>query len=166
MNKDELKKDLDEKIKNHYNSNEALISYFNQTFESFIHRYLETTSTKDVKSEEVSPLNFVAISYESNMGEAFKISQTKIKEGIKNLAKTVPKEKNPRVQYKLQAKFTELTPTHGTIILESSVNWDFPDFASVIEKSQNKIVKFNFYDISDYRKNLALKLEDVCELFL
>ncbi len=163
---EELKKELDQKIKTTYSSNQAVLTYFLQTLESFLYRYLETSTDKNIQAMEVAPLKFQAKSYESNMGDAFKISDVEIKEGIKTLAKNFPKEEKPKVQYELSVNFKELNPNHGKLIFEASVNWNYPTFAEELGKFKKKKISFEYDDIGVFRKELALKLEVVCALFL
>ena len=160
-----LKKELDEKIHNLFKDNQAYLDYILQTKQNFLHRYLETSSDKNIKIQSDDSKTLIATSYESNMGEAFKISDPEIKEGIKSLAKTIPRENNPRVQYSLKTILDEFKGDNGKIILESKVNWDFPEFEDNKNSYKKKQVVFEYHDPNVFRKQLALKFEEVCEIF-
>lgn len=99
------------------------------------------------------------------MGEAFKSQDAAIKEGVKNLAKSVPKEKSPRVQYSLKTIIDSAQGDQGNILIEAEVNWDFPDFSETTKNRRIKKVTFSYNDPNIFRKELALKYEEACELF-
>jgi hypothetical protein len=161
-----LKKELDEKIHNQFKDHQAYLDYILQTKKNFLYRYLETTSDKDIIISNVDEKTLMATSYESNMGNAFKIADPEIKEGIKQLAKNVPREKNPRVQYSLKTILDNFNGDSGKITLESKISWDFPDFKDSQGMYKKKQIIFEYKDPNVFRKQLALKFEEVCELFI
>lgn len=160
-----LKKELDIKIHDMFKDNQAYLNYLIQTKKNFIYRYLETSTDKEVKLENIDLKTFTAKSYESNMGEAFKISDLEIKEGIKQLAKNVPRENKPSVQYSLTTTLEDLQLDKGRLIIESKVNWGFPEFNDQKSHLKKKRVVFEYNDPTIFRKELALKFEEACELF-
>lgn len=160
-----LKKELDEKIHNLFKDNKAYLNYLLQTKNNFLYRYMETSSDKNILIEGLDPKTLMATSYESNMGDAFKISDPEIKEGIKTLAKSVPREQKPRVQYSLKTTLEELKEDSGKIVIESMVNWNFPTFEDQSGTNKKKRVTFVYNDPNFFRKELALKYEEACELF-
>ncbi|MBC7711931.1 MAG: hypothetical protein H7177_01230 [Rhizobacter sp.] len=160
-----LKKELDEKIHHLFKDNQAYLDYILQTKQNFLYRYLETSTDKNLKIESVDEKTLVATSFESNMGDAFKIADTDIKNGIKQLAKSVPREQNPRVQYSLKTILDDFRGDNGKIILEAMVNWNFPEFTNAKGLNKKKQVVFEYHDPNVFRKQLALKYEEVCELF-
>lgn len=160
-----LKKELDVKIHNLFKDNEAYLEYLLQTKNNFLYRYLETSDQKHTNIESLAPNTLVARSFESNMGDAFKISDPEIKEGIKNLAKSIPREQRPTVQYSLKTILEDLRADSGKITIESSVNWNFPTFEELKGQYKIKRVTFFYNDPNLFRKELALKYEDACELF-
>jgi hypothetical protein len=97
--------------------------------------------------------------------EALKIKNPKAKPGIMELAKSIPKAQKPMVRYSLISDVVELKPDHGKLILTSEINWDFPDFKDT-KKATIKKVEFTYEDLAQFRKELALKLEEACEIFL
>lgn len=161
-----LKKELDEKIHNLFKDNQAYLDYILQTKQNFLYRYLETSTDKNLKIESVDAKTLIAKSYESNLGDAFKISDPEIKEGIKQLAKSVSREKNPCVQYSLKTILDDFRGDNGKIILEAKVNWNFPEFNDDKGNFKKKQVVFEYHDPNVFRKKLALKYEEVCELFI
>ena len=161
----DLKKEFEEKIKNVFGNDQALMDYFLQTKKNFLYRYLETSSDKDIAILQTDPKTLKAKSFENNLGTALKISAPEIKEGVKALAKSIPKESLPKVEYSLTTHFESLTPNYGKLILEAKVSWNFPEFLEKIGTFKKKTVIFEYNDITIYRKQLALKFEEVCELF-
>ena len=160
-----LKKELDQKIHNLFKDNKAYLDYILQTKLNFLYRYLETSTDKNLKIENSDGKTLMATSYESNMGEAFKIVDPEIKEGIKQLAKSIPREKNPKVQYSLKTVLDDLNGDNGKIELIAKINWNFPNFEDTKGKYKLKQVIFEYHDPQVFRKHLALRYEEVCELF-
>ena len=160
-----LKKELDEKIHNLFKDNQGYLDYILQTKKNFLYRYLETSTDKNINIEGIDSKTLVALSYEGNMGEAFKIADPEIKEGIKSLAKSVAKENKPCVQYSIKTTLEDFRGDSGKIILIARVNWNFPDFNEEKGRFKKKQVDFIYNDTNTFRKQLALKYEEVCELF-
>ncbi len=160
-----LKKELDLKIHALFKDNKAYLDYLLQTKQNFLYRYLETSSDKNIKIESPDEKTLLARSFEGNMGEAFKITDPDIKEGIKHLAKSVPREEKPKVQYSIKTTLDDLRGDQGTITIEAKVNWGFPDFSDRPGMYKNKKTVFTYNDPNIFRKELALRFEEVCELF-
>ncbi|QDK42584.1 hypothetical protein DOM21_14215 [Bacteriovorax stolpii] len=160
-----LKKELDIKIHALFKDNQAYLDYLLQTKKNFLYRYLETSTDKDIKIVSSNEKTLLAQSYESNMGDAFKIADAEVKEGIKNLAKSVPREQKPQVQYSLKTTLEELRGDNGKIVIESKINWGFPEFNDSKGNFKKKQVVFEYHDPNVFRKELALKFEEACELF-
>jgi hypothetical protein len=160
-----LKKELEDKIHNLFKDNKAYLDYLLQTKSHFLYRYMETSSDKNIQIQSIDQKTLMAKSFEGNMGEAFKTTDSEIKEGIKGLAKNVPRDEKPRVEYSLITVLEELKEDSGKIIIETRVNWNFPTFE--VEKGfyKSKRVSFNYNDPNVFRKELALKYEEACELF-
>jgi hypothetical protein len=156
--------DWQEKVKQQYGDESRLFQYLFETMDNFYYRYLETTESKDLKTQELADHVWGARSFESNMGEAFKISNKEIKAGITDLAKRIPRDQKPAVRYSLQAMVKELKAEHGHLVLTSEIHWDFPEYQDSSRKI-SKSVTFRYEDLAVFRKELALKLEDVCTLF-
>jgi hypothetical protein len=164
-NLNDLKKELNDKIHDLFKDNQGYLNYLLQTKQNFIYRYLETSTDQNIGIKSLNDKTLVAISYESNMGNAFKISDPEIKEGIKALAKAVAREKNPRVQYSLKTTLENLQNVNGKVIIEAQVNWGFPDFQEQKGTFKKKQVVFEYSDPNVFRKELALKYEEACDLF-
>lgn len=160
-----LKKELDEKIHNLFKDNKAYLEYLLQTKSNFLYRYMETSTDKNIQIQSLDQKTLMATSYESNMGDAFKTSDIEVKEGIKALAKSVPRENRPRVQYSLKTILEELKEDSGKIIIEAMINWNYPNFETVKGSYKSKRVSFIYNDPNIFRKELALKYEEACELF-
>lgn len=162
---EELQRELAEKIALQYKDEQSFINYMLETKRSFLYRYLETSTDKDIKIT-FNNHQFLAQSFESNMGDAFKISDKEIKEGIKHLAKNVDRKDVPKVRYQLKTSIKNLRPNEGLITIESQVNWGFPDYQENVVNCKNKKVEFHFIDAGSFRKELALNYEKACELFI
>lgn len=160
-----LKKELDLKIHEQFRDHKAYLEYLLQTKQNFLYRYLETSTEKNIQVQYSDEKTLLAQSYESNMGEAFKISDVTIKEGIKQLAKSVAREKKPKIQYSLKTTLEDLRGDQGKISIESKVDWGFPDFNANSKTSKTKRILFSYNDPNTFRKELALKFEEACELF-
>ncbi len=161
-----LKRELDVKIQNLFKDNQSYLDYLLQTKSNFLYRYLETSSDKNLPIVNATPGTLKAQSFESNMGDAFKIQDPAIKEGIKSLAKTVPREEKPKIQYSLTTVIEDISGNAGKIVIISQVNWDFPEFNEHSKNAKSKKIIFEYSDPNIFRKELALKYEEACELFL
>lgn len=160
-----LKKELDEKIHNLFHDNKAYLDYLLQTKNNFIYRYLQTSSDKSIQIKSLDEKTLIAESFESNMGDAFKISDKEIKDGIKSLAKSIPREQIPCVRYTLKTTLEDLSVDSGKIEIEAAIDWGFPDFLNQSSTSKKKCVSFTYNDPNAFRKELALKYEEACEIF-
>lgn len=154
-----------EKVRSSYGDEAKLFEYLFETMDNFYYRYLETSVDKNLKTRQLTPNLWGAKSTEPSMVDALKITNPQARKGIIELAKSVPKSQGPSVQYELLASVDELTQDHGKIQLTSVINWGWPDFNNP-EKRFTKSVVFKYDDLSEFRKHLALKLEEVCEAFL
>ncbi len=157
--------DWQEKVRSTFGEQSKLYEYLFETMDNFYYRYLETTTDKSLKTTALAPHLWGARSTEGSMVDALKIQNPIAKKGIIELAKNVPKAQGPRVQYELIADVEELTADHGEIQFVASINWGHPDFDDP-NCQQKKTVVFKYEDLGEFRKHLALKLEEVCELFL
>lgn len=156
--------DWQEKVKNHYGSEAEMYQYLFQTMDNFYYRYLETSESQNLKTHELENHIWGAKSFESSMVEALKTTNPDAKKGIMELARTIPKAKKPMVRYALFSNVKLLTSDKGQIEITSEINWDFPDFKDQSKQVQ-KTILFNYQELAEFRKNLALKLEEACELF-
>lgn len=156
--------DWQDKLKHNFDNEERLHEYLISTLDNFIYRYLETSESKNLKAFEIAPHIYGSESFENSMVEALKISDPVIKTGIMELAKSVPKAQKPTVKYRLQATVKELTSDRGHLVITASVNWDFPQFFDKSKISKRE-VDFKYNDLTQFRKELALKFEAACELF-
>lgn len=157
--------DWQEKVRASYGDEAKLYEYLFETMDNFYYRYLETTLNKNLKTTSLAPHLWGARSMESDMVQALKITNPVAKKGIMELAKSVPKAQGPSVQYELLANVEELTADHGEIHIVSVINWGWPDFDDK-SKQFKKTVEFKYSDLAEFRKQLALKLEDACSIFL
>ncbi len=164
MNETEKIKEWQEKIKESYGDEKRLQEYLFETLDNFYYRYLETEMSKDLHTQSLGKDTWGARSLECNMVEALKTKNPSVKPGIMELAKRVPKADKPLVRYGLWVEVKELTPEHGKLIIVSEIHWGFPEFSNKNSAFQKK-VQFEYQDVSEFRKGLALKLEAACEIF-
>ncbi len=157
--------DWQEKVRASLSDEAQLLQYLFQTMDNFYYRYLETTEDKNLKTTSLGPHLWGAHSIETSMVEALKLKNPEVKPGIIEMAKAVPKAQGPAVHYKLLCDIEKLTPDQGKIRIISGINWGWPDFKTP-EKQREKIVDFIYSDLAQFRKELALKLEEACEIFL
>ncbi len=157
--------DWQEKVRATFGDENKLYQYLFETMDNFYYRYLETTQNQNLKTQKLASHIWGARSTEGSMVDALKIKNPEAKKGIIELAKTVPKAQGPAVQYELSADVQELTPEHGKIIFVAQIDWGFPDYQDDSRKFKKTVV-FKYSDLAQFRKELAQKLEDVCETFL
>lgn len=161
---DKLIQDWQAHIRESFGNESRLFEYLSETLNNFYHRYIETTQDKDLTTRELGPKTYGAWGFETSMMEALKSPATGAKQGIIDLAKSVPRSESPSVRYGLWVEIKQLTTDEGELHLTSEINWDFPDFENPEKRLQKKVV-FTYDDLAVFRKQLALKLEEVCELF-
>lgn len=154
-----------EKIRSSFGDEARLLEYLFQTMDNFYYRYIETTTDKNLKTIPLAPHIWGAKSVEPSMVDALKLQNPIAKKGIIELAKSVPKAQGPGVQYELLCNVEELTVDKGKLQIVSIINWGWPDFGDE-NRAFKKTVKFEYHDLAQFRKELALKLEEACEIFL
>ena len=156
--------DRQDKIRQDFGNEARLYEYLFETMDNFYYRYLETTETKNLKTQELANKIFGARSFESSMVEALKIKNKEAHAGIMTLAKSIPKAQKPLIRLSLSAQVKELHTDKGHLILSSEIHWGFPEFTDETQMIR-KNVTFKYDDLGHFRKELAIKLEDACDLF-
>lgn len=149
-----------QKLHESYQNSDALLKFILLTLDSFSYRYLNAPETKLTDSV------ILLESREENLGTALKIKDNQIKEGIKNLAKSVAREEKPAVVSRIWVEIKELKADKGEIHVRSEMNWSHPEHLSDALEKKIKIQKILWDDLTQFRKGFPLVLEDVCELFL
>lgn len=155
-----------EKLKSSFSEASQLLQYLTTTMDNFYYRYIETEDSKDLKTQLMGPGIYGAVSFESNLVQALKSTHPEIKKQLIEFAKSTPKSLGPRIRYLLKCEVKELKSEQGHLILTGEISWDFPDFKGDETKRATKEVNFKYSDLTEFRKKLALKLEEVCEIFL
>ena len=156
--------DWQEKVRASFGDESKMYHYLFETLENFFYRYLETSENKNLKATQIADHIWGAYSFESNMVEALK-TKGPAKPGIMELAKTVPKAQNPKVRYGILVEVSELNPDKGRLTIKSEINWGFPEFKDSSKLIKNEVL-FKYDDLAQFRKGLALKLEEAAGLFL
>jgi hypothetical protein len=162
---EDIKKEHDEKIRAAFAGDAGMVKFMEQTLESFAHRYLATSTTP--RPQVVQHSHSVSVmSLETSMVEALKTSDPITKDGIKDLARRVPRAEQPAVQYSLTTTWEELDSGRGKLKLEAMINWDFPTFQKDGPHKRAVDVVFHWSELGEFRKGYPLALEKVCDLFL
>lgn len=156
--------DWQTKVRQSMGDESKLLHYLFETMDNFYYRFLETSENQNLKTSELAGHLWGARSFESNMGNAFKTTIKDVRAGITELAKRVPRDQKPSVRYSLTALVQELTPEHGHLMIGSEISWDYPEFKDPGLRL-SKTISFKYEDLSQFRKELALKLEEACTLF-
>lgn len=159
-----LIQDWQDKVKKSFGDEGKLYEYLFETMENFFYRYLETSENKNLKVQELAPKCYGAESFESNMVDALKIKNPAAKPGMIDMAKTIPRDQKPKVRYRLMTEVKEFGAENGHLVLLAEIHWDFPSYSDKT-KSAVKKVDFKYQELAQFRKELALRLEDVCEFF-
>lgn len=157
--------DWQEQVRSSFGDESRLYQYLFETMDNFYYRYLETSLNKNLKTQELSPGRWGAVSFENNLMEALKLKNPKVKPQLIEFAKSIPKSQNPMVRYGLWVEVGELSPEAGELTFTAEINWGFPDFDNS-QSWERKSVKFLYGDLGQFRKELALKLEEASEIFL
>ena len=157
--------DWQDKVKHSFDDEANLHTYLFHTIDNFLYRYLETSESQNLKSELLEDRTYGAISFESNMALALKITNPLIKPSLIDFAKSIPKSQGPKIKYSLRVHLKNFQSEAGEILIVTEISWDFPAFQDET-KAFCKRVSFKYSDLGQFRKELALKLEDACEIFL
>lgn len=163
IDEEKLIQDRLQQVKETFGQESGLYQYLFETLDNFFYRYLETSTSKNLKTTELAPKIFGAYSFETSMLDALKNPNPKAKPGIIELAKRVPKDQSPAVRYGLWVEVKELTTDAGHLKMVSEINWGFPDYNDP-SKKLSKTVDFKYQDFAVFRKELAQKLEEASEL--
>ena len=153
-----------DRVRETFGSEAKLYEYLFSTLENFFYRYLETSESKGLKVAQLNQNTFGAQSFESSMVDALKMKNPSVHPGVLELAKRVPKAQKPSVKLSLSVVIKELTSDRGELLITGEVDWGFPDFSQSETRAQ-KVVKFIYDDLAVFRKQLALKIEEACEIF-
>jgi hypothetical protein len=157
--------DWQEKVRSSYGDESKLFEYLFTTMDNFYFRYMETTINKNLKTQLIKDHIWGAKSFESSMIDALKITNPMAKKGSIDLAKSVPKGQGVMVCYELLAEVKHLSSEQGEIQFMGKIDWGFPDYSEENKRVQKRVT-FIYNDLTRFRKELALKLEEVCEIFL
>ena len=158
-------KEWQEKVKHTFDDETNLHHYLIHTMDNFLYRYLETSESQNLSTQQLAEKIFGCVSYESNMVSALKIGHPSIKPKLINFAKSVPKSQGPRIQYSILVNLKDFKSQVGEILITTQVSWDFPHFENK-DNNFTKNISFKYEDLTQFRKELALKLEDACSIFL
>lgn len=156
-NKDELKKEIDAKVRASFQGDESLQELICFTLENFSYRYLESKNAKDLKAFLSSDSRWKIEASESDLLEALKVTNPQTKKKLIEEAKNHAKKDGAMV-----LSWIEIELNANKVECFSGVEW----------KSDSKIININskrstleFDDVLELRNKLAKVLEQVCEVF-
>jgi hypothetical protein len=155
--------DWQEKVRSDFGDENKLYQYLFETLDNFYYRYLETVETQDLHTQQLADKKYGAYSFESSMANALKTTHPEAKAGIMDLARAIPKAQKPLVRYGLWAQVKELTADRGELQIVAEINWGFPEYNEC--SNVKKTVPLQYNDLNQFRKELALTLEEACSLF-
>jgi hypothetical protein len=164
-NNDKVIQAWQDKIRSNFGAKANLYNYLFETMDNFYYRYLETTLDQNLKTQQLAENIWGARSQESSMVEALKLKQPTARQGIIELAKRVPKSEGPQVRYALLVEVKQIDTDQGHLIFTAEIDWGFPDFNDSSSRLR-KQSDFKYSELAQFRKEVALRLEEVCEIFL
>jgi hypothetical protein len=153
-----------QKIQQNFGEEGKLYEYLTETLENFFYRYLETTEDKGLKVRELAPRVLGARSRESQWREILKINNPLVKPSLLDEAKANPRASGAKTEYELSVEVKELSAQRGELMIKAIIRWDGRDFSDPTKCSEKKIL-FTYNELSEFRKKLALRLEEACEYF-
>lgn len=153
-------KQWQEKLRQSFQGQDALIKFATQTLESIAHRYLNSPQLH-------SQGNLLyAEAREENMGEALKLSHPELKQQVKELAKRIPRAEKPAIVSRLIIALDELSADRGKVQVRAQASWGHPQHPLDGPQKLEKVLTLSWDDLNVYRKGLPLKLEEAADLFL
>lgn len=154
-----------QKIAAQFSHSEMLLDYLIETLDSFLHRYLQTSQVSALHTCEIGEKQWGGKSFETESMEILKIKNPAIRPHLIAAAKTLAAKGGLRVEYTLGIEPKELTAEQGELIIFSKVDWSKTPVA--MEKSyEEKVIRFKYHSLAEFRKELARRLEEVSEIFL
>lgn len=169
FDKEELKKEMDLKVRNHLQQGDAFDDLVKHFLDGFAYRYIETPLSKNIETIKHDDGTFSVSGLENRLVEALKVSDPQLKEKLVKFAKeaAINKDLKATVMYRIEVKVVEGSPDScGKIEARAIVNWNYPQHETNQEKEYIKKSQLEFEDIMVIRNKLALHLEEVANLFL
>lgn len=165
MNHKQKIEEQKQKISSHFSDSQVLLDYLIDTMNNFFHRYIETTQSRDIMTTELSPKRWGGESVENNSMEILKIKNPQIRPHLIAAAKSLGAKGGLKVRNTIGIEPKVMNAENGELIIFSKVDWS--ETPLQMEKNcEEKIVHFKYQSLSQFRKELALKLEEVCEIFI
>ncbi len=156
-NKEELQKEIDEKIRASFQGDGTLEELVCFTLENFSYRYLETKNLKDLKPSLISNNTWRIEAVESDLVEALKATNPQTKMKLIGEAKSHAKKDGATV-----TNWMEIQLDSNKLKCRAGVEWKTD---SLNVKINNKESSLTFDDVLELRNKLAKILEEVCEVF-
>lgn len=130
------------------------------TLNQFAYRYFDSPEPAEVIQTN-GPFIFSVRALETGIKEAIKISNPKLREGLKQLVQAFP----PKEVTVARLLLIEVSDRErGEVTVRSRVSFDHPDHRCS-ERCIEKKAQYQFGEFIELRNHLARLLEDVSELF-
>ncbi len=156
-NKEELQKEINDKVRESFKSDDSLGELVIFTLENFSYRYLETKNQKSLKPKMIADHTWIVESYESELTEALKASNPQTKAKLIELAKLHAKKDGAEVCNKIQIMLFD-----NKVECLCSVNWKTENQIVLVQEFKSSL---QFEDVLELRNKLAKVLEEACEIF-
>tara|TARA_R110002049_G_scaffold67450_1_gene175179 strand:- start:401 stop:889 length:489 start_codon:yes stop_codon:yes gene_type:complete len=156
-NKEELQKEVNDKVRDSFKSDDSLDELVRFTLENFSYRYLETKNQKNLKPEMIADNTWKIESSESELIEALKAVNPETKSKLIEQAKLHAKKDGAEVCNKIQIQLFD-----NKVQCNCFVEWKAEDKTVAINSAQSSL---QFEDALELRNKLAKILEEACEIF-
>lgn len=139
-----------------------LDNYILEILNNFSYRFLEDAG----KSEKINSNTMRVIALEKGIKEAIKIKNEKLRSGLGELARNVPRSEGPTVAREIRVVLLKNNNQHsGDVEVLSRISWGHPAHEFSTGTFVEKKTKYHFEDELHLRNTLAKYIEEVCELF-
>lgn len=156
-NKEELQKEIDEKVRASFQGDGTLEELVCFTLENFSYRYLETKNLKDLKPSLISSHTWRIEGRESDLVEALKVTNPQTKKKLIDEAKSHAKKDGATV-----TNWMEIQLDSNKVKCRAGVEWK-ADSSQIIINTKEASLAYD--DVLELRNKLAKILEEVCEVF-
>lgn len=156
-NKEELQKEIDEKVRASFQGDGTLEELVRFTLENFSYRYLETKNLKDLKPSLIANNSWRIEGRESDLVEALKATNPQTKKKLIDEAKNHARKDGATV-----TNWMEIQLDGNKVKCRAGVEWKADASPISINAKESSMV---YEDVLELRNKLAKLLEDVCEVF-
>lgn len=155
-----LQSEMNQKAVDNLQTADGMHNFLEHTLNNFAYRYMLDDKNAEPKSALVAENTFMVQTTSSNMKEALKNENQFIRDGIVKMIQELGMK-----EAKIQSSLSIKVISDKQVELASSLNWNAPSFQFNESKIMLKTLTYQFEDVLELRNNLALKCEEVCEIF-